>query len=160
MRYGNCRRGSPRCRGSVMAVVLVVMSVLGLVVAGSVQPLAQEADLAAVRVETTRAFFAAESGVAVVIGMLNAGLEPPEAGTTTAMGRQASTAGPASSAPLWCLSRDDAPPPTPPRPPPPPPPPPAPPPPQGAKGALVGSPGSLLPALPPPVQIQTGALAS
>jgi hypothetical protein len=89
MRYGNCRRGSPRCRGSVMAVVLVVMSVLGLVVAGSVQPLAQEADLAAVRVETTRAFFAAESGVAVVIGMLNAGLEPPEAGTTTAMGRQA-----------------------------------------------------------------------
>lgn len=71
-----------------MAVVLVVMSVLGLVVAGSVQPLSQEADLAAVRVETTRAFFAAESGVFVVIGLFNAGLDPPEAGDETRIGSQ------------------------------------------------------------------------
>jgi hypothetical protein len=71
-----------------MAVVLVVMAVLGLVIAGSVQPLSQEADLAAVRVETTRAFFAAESGVAVVIGLANAGLELPAAGDETRIGLQ------------------------------------------------------------------------
>lgn len=71
-----------------MAVVLVVMAVLGLVIAGSVQPLSQEADLAAVRVETTRAFFAAESGVAVVIGLANAGLELPSAGDETRIGLQ------------------------------------------------------------------------
>jgi hypothetical protein len=78
----------PDRRGSVMAVVLVVMSVLGLVIAGSVQPLSQEADLAAVRVETARAFFAAESGVAVVIGLFNAGLAPPDSGDETRIGSQ------------------------------------------------------------------------
>lgn len=71
-----------------MAVVLVVMSVLALVVAGTVQPLSQEADLAAVRVETARAFYAAESGVNVVIGLIHAGAEPPAAGTQTNFGPQ------------------------------------------------------------------------
>lgn len=71
-----------------MAVVLVVLSVLGLVVAGSVQPLSEEAGLAAVRVETTRAFFAAESGVFVVIGLVNAGHDPPGTGDETRIGSQ------------------------------------------------------------------------
>ncbi len=82
------RMSAPGRRGSVMAVVLVVMAVLGLVVAGSVQPLTQEADLAALRVETTRAFYAADSGATVILGLVNAGLAMPEAGDETRIGLQ------------------------------------------------------------------------
>jgi Tfp pilus assembly protein PilX len=71
-----------------MAVVLVVVMVLGLAVAGSIQPLAQEADLASMRVESMRAFFAAESGVTIAVGAVNAGLPPPRPGVRVTIGNQ------------------------------------------------------------------------
>ena len=55
-------------RGSVIAIVLVVIVILGLAVTGSIRPLSQEADLASIRIETVRAFYAAESGTALVLG--------------------------------------------------------------------------------------------
>lgn len=75
-------------RGAVIAVVLVVMMILGLVVVGSVRSGGQEADLAALRVETARAFFAAESGAIVVMGLTNAGQPMPGPGHETDLGSQ------------------------------------------------------------------------
>jgi len=54
-------------RGSVLAVLVVVLALLGLVVTGSVRPLRDEATLATMRVETVRAFYAAESGAIITI---------------------------------------------------------------------------------------------
>ena len=78
-------------RGFAVAVILVVVAVLGLAVVGSIGPLAQEADLATLRVETVRAFYAAESGVVVAIGTVNAGLDAPEQGSTIIIGPQSTT---------------------------------------------------------------------
>jgi len=54
-------------RGSVLAVLIVVLALMGLVVAGSIRPLRDEASMATMRVETVRAFYAAESGSVVTI---------------------------------------------------------------------------------------------
>lgn len=54
-------------RGSILAVLVVVMALLGLVVAGSIRPLRDEATLTTMRVETVRAFYAAESGTIITI---------------------------------------------------------------------------------------------
>lgn len=78
-------------RGFAVAVILVVVAVLGLAVVGSIGPLAQEADIATLRVETIRAFYAAESGMAVAIGTINAGIDPPVQGSTLVIGPQATT---------------------------------------------------------------------
>lgn len=53
-------------RGSVLAVLIVVLALMALVVAGVVRPLRDEASLTTMRVETLRAFYAAESGAYVV----------------------------------------------------------------------------------------------
>jgi Tfp pilus assembly protein PilX len=73
-------------RGIVIAVALLVVMVLGLAVAGAIQPLSQESDLASLRVETVRAFYAAESGVVVHLAALNAGTPAPESGHMTTLG--------------------------------------------------------------------------
>jgi len=54
-------------RGSVLAVLVVVLALMGLIVAGSVRPMRDESSLAAMRVETVRAFYAAESGTIITI---------------------------------------------------------------------------------------------
>tara|TARA_R110002073_G_scaffold239285_1_gene400856 strand:- start:428161 stop:428523 length:363 start_codon:yes stop_codon:yes gene_type:complete len=59
-------------RGSALIIIVIVMSMLALVVAGAVKPVRDEADLATLRVETTRAFYASESGAMI---MMNAVLE-------------------------------------------------------------------------------------
>lgn len=77
-----------RCsrRGVVIAVALLIVMVLGLAVAGSVRPLAQESDLAALRVETARAFYAAESGVLLHLAASNAGLPGLSPGDAASLG--------------------------------------------------------------------------
>lgn len=75
-------------RGVAVAMVLLVVSVLALAVAGSVEPLSQEMDLAALRVETTRAFFAAESGAGIYTDLLAAGITPPLEETQIRIGSQ------------------------------------------------------------------------
>jgi len=74
-----------RRRGSVLAVLVVVLALMGLVVVGVVRPLRDEASIAALRVETTRAFYAAESG-AIVVMQGSLGATPlPVSGDETAM---------------------------------------------------------------------------
>jgi hypothetical protein len=66
-------------RGSVLAVLVVVLALMGLVIAGSVRPLRDEASLATMRVETVRAFYAAESGTVITIqGYLGLATMPVE----------------------------------------------------------------------------------
>ncbi|MFG0245828.1 MAG: hypothetical protein ACF8MF_07260 [Phycisphaerales bacterium JB052] len=75
------RQGEQR-RGVVLLVVVVVMAILGLVVASSVRPVRDEAELATLRVETTRAFYSAESGAFVMMNALLGETDMPEEGDT------------------------------------------------------------------------------
>ncbi len=70
-------------KGSVLVVIVVVMAILALVVAGSIRPVRDEADLATLRVETTRAFYAAESGAFVVLNAVMSGADMPAADSST-----------------------------------------------------------------------------
>lgn len=75
-------------RGIAIAVMVVIVSVLALAIAGSIRPLRDEADTTRLRVETLRAFYAAESGTAVLLTTLSNGVEPPESGESLSMGVQ------------------------------------------------------------------------
>lgn len=71
-------------RGSALAVLVVVLALMGLIVAGSVRPMRDESSLAAMRVETVRAFYAAESGTIITIqGYLGATDLPVEGSEVT-----------------------------------------------------------------------------
>lgn len=67
-------------RGSALVVVVMVLAILGITVAGAVTPLIYEAEVVSLRVETTRAFYAAESGAAVIIQAEVGGVDAPESG--------------------------------------------------------------------------------
>ncbi|MGV6814489.1 MAG: hypothetical protein ACWA5W_05695 [Phycisphaerales bacterium] len=69
-------------RGTVLVVIVVVMAILGLVVAGSVRPVRDEADLATMRIETTRAFYASESGAIIMMNAVLGKTTMPSAGDT------------------------------------------------------------------------------
>lgn len=77
-----------RRRGMAVAVIVVVLAVLSLTLLGSVRPVRQETGAALLRVQTLRAFYAAESGVTVVIGGMGAGLELPEPGDSLTLSEQ------------------------------------------------------------------------
>jgi len=84
------RHGDP-CksrRGSVLVVLVVVMAILALVVAGAVRPVSDESDLATLRVETVRAFYASESGAIILMNAV-IGLTPmPSNGDTVVLNNQ------------------------------------------------------------------------
>ncbi|MCA9304623.1 MAG: hypothetical protein KC996_10925 [Phycisphaerales bacterium] len=76
-----------RCRrGSALVVVVMVLAILGIAVAGAVSPLVYEAETVSLRVETTRAFYAAESGAAVIIQAEVGGIDPPGVGDEVVIG--------------------------------------------------------------------------
>ena len=75
-------------RGSVLAVLVVVLALLGLVVAGSIRPLRDEATLTTMRVETVRAFYAAESGSMITIQGYMGQTEMPLEGTEVVVNDQ------------------------------------------------------------------------
>ncbi|RMH28538.1 MAG: hypothetical protein D6692_05100 [Planctomycetota bacterium] len=74
-----------------VAVVVVVLAVMSLVLLGTIRPVRQETGVALLRVQTVRAFYAAESGVVVVIGGLGAGLELPDPGDSLSFSEQSVT---------------------------------------------------------------------
>lgn len=75
-------------RGSVLAVLVVVLALMGLVVVGSIRPLRDEANLTTMRVETVRAFYAAESGTVIAIqGYMGAATMPVEGSEITLNGQ-------------------------------------------------------------------------
>lgn len=75
-------------RGMAIAVIVVVLAVLSLAVAGSVRPVIHETDASLLRVQTLRAFYAAESGFMVYAGTIGADLDPPESGDSIAWPEQ------------------------------------------------------------------------
>ncbi|MBL4697200.1 MAG: hypothetical protein JKX70_00050 [Phycisphaerales bacterium] len=75
-------------RGTVLIVIVVVMSMLALVVAGAIRPVRDEANLATLRVETTRAFYASESGAIIVMnGVLGRATLPSDGDSITLNGQ-------------------------------------------------------------------------
>ncbi|MDF1868923.1 MAG: hypothetical protein P1U30_00930 [Phycisphaerales bacterium] len=75
-------------RGSVLAVLVVVLALMGLIVAGSVRPMRDESSLAAMRVETVRAFYAAESGTVITIQGYMGATEMPVEGSEVVIENQ------------------------------------------------------------------------
>ena len=74
------RKKTRERRGSALVVVVIVLAVLAIAVAGGVTPLIYEAEAVSLRVETTRAFYAAESGAAVLVQAYTGGVEAPAPG--------------------------------------------------------------------------------
>lgn len=74
-----------RRRGVALVVLVVALAVASLTVAAAVQAAGSDAQIAAFRVETTRAFFAAESGTAVVARLVADGKTLPTAGHTLSL---------------------------------------------------------------------------
>lgn len=75
-------------RGIILVVIVIVMSILALVVAGAIRPVRDESELAALRVETTRAFYAAEGGAFIVMNAVMDRAEMPSEGSTLDLGGQ------------------------------------------------------------------------
>lgn len=75
-------------RAVVLIVVVLVMAVLALTVAGSVRPVRDESDLATLRVETTRAFYASESGAFIIMNAVLGNIAMPDEGGTLDLGGQ------------------------------------------------------------------------
>ncbi|MDF1808633.1 MAG: hypothetical protein P1U42_02965 [Phycisphaerales bacterium] len=76
-------------RGTVLIVLVVIMAILALVVAGSVRPVRDESDIATLRVETVRAFYAAESGGIILMnGVIGQSTMPTEGTSIQLNGQQ------------------------------------------------------------------------
>lgn len=69
-------------RGAGVAVVVIMMAILNIAVVGSIAASGDESHLGAMRLESARAFYAAESGGIVVVKLLKESLPLPTAGTT------------------------------------------------------------------------------
>ncbi len=76
-------------RGTALVVIVVVMAILSLVVAGAVRPVRDESDLASLRVETTRAFYASESGAIIIINAVHGNATMPNSGDSITLNGQA-----------------------------------------------------------------------
>lgn len=80
---------TPGRRGAVIAVLVVVMALMALVVVALIRPVSDESSIAAMRVETVRAFYAAESGVFVVTkGYIGETTMPAQGSTLTINGQR------------------------------------------------------------------------
>ncbi len=73
-------------RGSGLASLVLVLALLNIVVMGLMAPSGEQSELDALRLDTTRAFYAAESGGRVVVRCLKSGIGLPTAGTTLSVG--------------------------------------------------------------------------
>lgn len=82
------KRPSSERRGTVLVVLVVVMAILALVVAGAVRPVRDEADLATLRVETTRAFYASESGAFIMMNAVLGHVPMPDEGSSITLNGQ------------------------------------------------------------------------
>lgn len=75
-----------RRRGAIVAAAVIMLALLHVVVIGVVFSGGDEAQVAVLRVETTRAFYAAESGARVVVRTLTDGGEMPGEGDELSLG--------------------------------------------------------------------------
>ena len=73
-------------RGASVAVVVLMLSVVMLAVIGAVAASGEEAQVGAMRAETARAFYAAESGARVMVKCSTSGQPMPTGGSTLTLG--------------------------------------------------------------------------
>lgn len=86
-----CRSANPcRNRAAVLVGAILVLAGINLVFVGAVTATADDARISAHRIETTRAFFAAESALEIVIGERASGRDIP-IGTVILPGGEALT---------------------------------------------------------------------
>lgn len=71
---------SSRERGMAVAAVVIVLALVNLVVIASLEGGTDDAMSAAIRVETVRAFYAAEAGSMIAVELLSEDKTPPTAG--------------------------------------------------------------------------------
>lgn len=76
----NSRVITRRRRGLAVAAVIIVLALINLVVIASLEGGTDDAMGAAIRVETVRAFYAAEGGSVIAVELLSEDKMPPEAG--------------------------------------------------------------------------------
>lgn len=69
-------------RGATIAVIVVVLAIINITVLAAVTASGDDAALGAMRLETTRAFYAAESGAVVAVRLTLAGSTLPVPGST------------------------------------------------------------------------------
>ncbi len=69
-------------RGAGIAVIVVMLAILNIAVLGSVAASGDESHVGAMRLETIRAFYAAESGAVITVRLTMQGLELPGPGDT------------------------------------------------------------------------------
>ncbi len=84
-------RGRTHRRGCGIAAIVLMLAAINMAVIGSVSASGSEAHVSALRIETARAFYAAESGGRVVIKCTNQGLTLPAAGSTLSLGPATAT---------------------------------------------------------------------
>ena len=75
-------RASSTRRGFAVASVVVLLLMLNILAFGTMDGARDDGGVAALRIETLRALYAAESGVTVVIGEMASGRDAPTPGTT------------------------------------------------------------------------------
>lgn len=80
-----------RRRGASIAVVVIMLAVIVLAVIGAVSASGEEAYVGAMRAETARAFYAAESGARVLVKCSTSGDSMPAAGSTLTLGSASCT---------------------------------------------------------------------
>ncbi|MDX2133021.1 MAG: hypothetical protein SFY69_13310 [Planctomycetota bacterium] len=68
-------------RGASVAAVIVMLAIINFAVLGAVRASADDVHVGAMRLETLRAFYAAESGAIVAVRLAGEGLAPPGAGS-------------------------------------------------------------------------------
>ena len=73
-------------RGAALAAVVIALSLMSLLVLASAGSGEEASESDALRVETARAFFAADSGATVLIGLTASGAAFPEAGEIVDLG--------------------------------------------------------------------------
>lgn len=87
-------------RAAALVICVLIIGMVNLAVLSAVNGGGDDARLAAARAETVRAFFAAESGAAIVSGEYNAGRTIPSGMITLAGGETVTITPTGTSAPL------------------------------------------------------------
>ena len=78
----------PRRRGIAIAVLVIIFALISFVVIAAVGGSAGDAQTAAIRVETARAFYAAESGAVIIFRSVADGEDLPASGTQITLGSE------------------------------------------------------------------------
>lgn len=78
-------------KGAGLAAVVLMLCTINIVVVGTLASDGDSADVAALRTETTRAFYAAEAGGTVVLKLSGAGRGLPAAGSSISVGNGTAT---------------------------------------------------------------------